>query len=209
MGGGKSLFRLFYQTTSLKTFTKMTNLDYSMNAFQIKPYQLKSEKCSGGKLSKIRITGLTAANAVGDKLTMFVIGKVKKPQCFNNVKFLPCRYRNQQKSWIDRELFEERVREMDKKFVYEGRKVALVIGNCPVHPQIENLKSIKLFFLSLNTTSQTQPMDQGVTRLLKLYYRKNVVRKMIRIVEKKNTLSKISFLLGMQMLCSLELSTGR
>ena len=53
-----------------------------MNAFQIKPYQLKSEKCSGGKLSKIHITGLTAANAVGDKLTMFVIGKVKKPQCF-------------------------------------------------------------------------------------------------------------------------------
>ena len=104
------------------------------------------------------------------------------------MKFLPCRYRNQQKSWIDRVLFEERVREMDKKFVYEGRKVALVIGNCPVHPQIENLKSIKLFFLSLNTTSQTQPMDQGVTRLLKLYYRKNVVRKMIRIVEKKNTL---------------------
>ena len=52
-------------------------------------------------------------------------------------------------------------------------------------------------------------MDQGVTHLLKLYYRKNVVRKMIRIVEKKNTLSKISFLLGMQMLCSLELSTGR
>ena len=193
MGGGKRLFRLFYQTTSLKTFTKIVNLDYSMNAFQIKPYQLKSEKSSGGKLSKIRITGLTAANAVGDKLTMFVIGKVKKPRCFNNVKFLPCRYRNQQKSWIDRVLFEERVREMDKKIVYEGRKVALVIGNCPVHPQIENLKSIKLFFLSLNTTSQIQPMDQGLTCSLKAYYRKNVVRKMIRIVEKKTLSQKFLF----------------
>ena len=36
MGDGKRLFRLFYQTMSLKTFTALTNLDYSMNAFQIK-----------------------------------------------------------------------------------------------------------------------------------------------------------------------------
>ena len=40
-----------------------------------KIYQLKSEKCSGGKLSKIRMTGMAAANAVGDKIPMFVIGK--------------------------------------------------------------------------------------------------------------------------------------
>ena len=65
-----------------------------------KTYQLKSEKCSGGKLSKIRITGMAAANPVGDKIPVFVIGKSS----------------------------------------------ALVIGNCPAHPHIENLKSIKLFF---------------------------------------------------------------
>ena len=54
-----------------------------------KTYQLKSEKCSGGKLSKVRITGMASANAVGDKLPMFVIGKARKPRCFKNVKFLP------------------------------------------------------------------------------------------------------------------------
>ena len=32
-----------------------------------KSYQLKTEKCSGGKHSKIRITGLAAANVVGNK----------------------------------------------------------------------------------------------------------------------------------------------
>ena len=32
-----------------------------------KTCQLKSEKCSGGKLSKVRITGMITANAVGDK----------------------------------------------------------------------------------------------------------------------------------------------
>ena len=59
-----------------------------------KSYQLKTEKCSGGKHSKIRIIGLTAANAVGSK---FVIGKAKKPRCFKNIKTLRYRYRAQKK----------------------------------------------------------------------------------------------------------------
>ena len=54
-----------------------------------KTYQLKSEKCSGGKLSKVRITGMASANAAGDKLSMFIIGKARKSRCFKNVKFLP------------------------------------------------------------------------------------------------------------------------
>lgn len=45
--------------------------------------QLKSEKCSGGKLSKVCIIGMEPANPVGDKITMFVIGKaVKKCKVF-------------------------------------------------------------------------------------------------------------------------------
>ena len=47
-------------------------------------------------------------------------------------------------------------------FAFEGRIVAFVIDSCPAHPHIFNLKSIKLYFLPPNTTSKTQPMDQGV-----------------------------------------------
>ena len=57
----------------------------------------------------------------------------------------PCHYRNQRKRWVDAVLSEEWVRDMDKKFVSEAGKVALVISNCPAHPQIEKLKSIKFF----------------------------------------------------------------
>ena len=35
----------------------------------------KSEKCSGGKSSKVHRTGMASANAAADKLPMFVIGK--------------------------------------------------------------------------------------------------------------------------------------
>ena len=53
-----------------------------------KIYQLKLEKCYGGKLRKICITGMAPANAMADKLSIFVIGKAKNPWSFKNVKFL-------------------------------------------------------------------------------------------------------------------------
>ena len=119
------------------------NLDYFIKPFR-KKLNLKGEKCSGGKNSKMRLTGLAAANMIGEKLPMFVIGKSQKPRCFKYIKSLPCRYRAQKKSWMNSELFEEWVREQDEKFENEGRKVALIIDNCPAHPVIENLKSITL-----------------------------------------------------------------
>ena len=125
---------------------------------------------------------------------MFVIGKAKNPRCFKNVKFSPCCYRNQRKSWMDGKLFEEWFRELDRKFACEGRNVAFVIGNCPAHPHIDYLQAIKLYFLPPHTISRTQPMDQGVIRLLKAKCRKNVVRKIIQSAEKKKTFPKILLL---------------
>ena len=71
---------------------------------------------------------------------------------------------------MDGALFEESVRELNRKFASERRSIVLVIDNFPAHPYIENLKSIKLFFLPPNTTSATRPMDQGVIRSLKAKY---------------------------------------
>ena len=72
-----------------------------------KTYHLSGEKCSGGKNSKVRLTGMAAASATGEKLELFVIGKSKKPRCFKNVKRFPCRYKAQKKSWMTGVLFED------------------------------------------------------------------------------------------------------
>ena len=60
-------FGLFYQALPKKTL------------------HLKDEKCTGGKHSKIRLTGIAATNMNGDKLPMFVIGRSNKPRCFKGV----------------------------------------------------------------------------------------------------------------------------
>ena len=69
--------------------------------YQDKSLLDKVERCSGGKHSRVKPTGLAAGNAIGEKLPLFVIGKSAKPRCFSGVKSLPCRYRSQKRAgWM-------------------------------------------------------------------------------------------------------------
>ena len=65
---------------------------------------------------------------------------------------------------MDSEIFANYARRFDAKFHVKGRKVTLIIDNCPAQRNDDNLKAIKLVFLPPNSTSKTQPMDQGVIR---------------------------------------------
>ena len=131
---------------------------------------------------------------------MFVIGKSVKPRRFKGIKTLPCRYRAQHKSWMSEELFEDWVHELDRKFAVSKRKIALIIDNCTVYPHVENLKSIELIFLPPNTTSHTQPMNQGIIRALKAKYRSLAVRKPILAMDKKELIPTFSIFSAMYML---------
>ena len=128
-------FRLFFQCLPNKT------------------YHFKSQTCSGGKNSKVRLTAMAAGNAIGEKIPMFVIGKPKTPRYFKHIKNLPCKYKSQKKSWRDSQIFEEWVRKLDQKFRIEGKKIALLIDKCPAHPSVSNLINVQLVFLPPNTTS--------------------------------------------------------
>ena len=147
-----------WEQTTLPTILSKYDLNQIYNPHEFgllyrtqpkKSLHLKNENCVGGKHSKLRLAGLTAANAVGEKLHLFVIGKSKRPQCFKHIKHLPCRYRSQKKSWMDSILFEEWVREVDRRFTKEGRRIVLLVDNCPAHPSIDNLVSTELIFLPL------------------------------------------------------------
>ena len=133
-------------------------------------------------------------------MAMFVIGKASKPRLFKGVRNLPWHYRAQCKSWMTAKLFEEWVRQLDQKFSAANRKIALTIDNCTVHPDVEQLNSIELIFLPPNTTSHTQPMNQGIIRASKAKYRSLAVRKLIAALEKKNPVPTISILSAMTML---------
>ena len=150
-GGVTSEMTAPWTETTLQTILQNYDKDDIYNAdkfglfyqaLQKKTLHFKNEKCTGGKHSKIRLTGMAAANMAGEKLPMFVIGKAAKPRCFKNIKQLPCRYRSQKNSWMNAELFEDWVRYLDRKFEADGRKISLILDNCPSHPDIGGLASI-------------------------------------------------------------------
>ncbi|KAI6648433.1 Tigger transposable element-derived protein 4-like [Oopsacas minuta] len=65
---------------------------------------------------------------------------------------------------------------------FDDRKIAMILDNFSGHPNL-NLSHIKLFFLPPNTTSMTQPMDAGLSKNLKHYYRRFLARKRLLAVD--------------------------
>ena len=99
-------------------------------------------------------------------------------------------------------LFDEWVKKLDKKFEKENREAILIVNNCPAYPIIEGLKAVELVFMPWNTTSKTQPMDQGVIRSLKAKYCKKIIQRLIRAVDLKKKFPKTSVLDALQWLTS-------
>uniref|UniRef100_A0A8C4SC05 HTH CENPB-type domain-containing protein n=1 Tax=Erpetoichthys calabaricus TaxID=27687 RepID=A0A8C4SC05_ERPCA len=145
-----------------------------------KTLSFKGQSCSGGKLSKEQITVLVGCNSDGcEKLPLFVIGKSLKPLYFKNVRTLPIEYTANKKAWM--------------------RKVAMIIDNCPAHPNVV-LKPVKLIFLPPNT-SVLQPCDQGIMQNMKFFYWKQLLRKYLLAIEANEDFS-INLLDALHMLHS-------
>ena len=92
-----------------------------------------------------RVTILVCANMSGsEKLPLLAIGKFKKPRCFRGVTCLPVEYEANRNAWMTAAIFEEWLRKWDEKLGRRGRKIALFVDNCSVHPHISSLNFIEL-----------------------------------------------------------------
>ena len=166
----ETILPTLFARNQLKNIFNADEFGLFYEALASKSLHFRGKCCSGGKHSKVCLTGMVASNALCEKIPTFVIGKSGNPRCFKHVHNLPCRYRSQKKAWMDGTLFEEWLRKLDK-FEMQGRKIIMIVDNCPAHPEVSGLKAIKLQFLPPNATSCTQPMDQGVIRyILILFY---------------------------------------
>ena len=61
-------------------------------ALSSKSLDFRGKHCSGGKHSKRQLTGRATPNALGEKISMFMIGKSASPRCFKHICNLYCRY---------------------------------------------------------------------------------------------------------------------
>ena len=145
------------------------------------------EQLNGSKKALERITVLLCANMSGsDKLKPLVIGKSKIPRCFKGIDMdtLPVLYCANSNAWMTSVIFLQWVKDWDIALIRENRKILPLIDNCPTHPKIKSLKNIRLEFLPANTTSLIQPLDQGIIKNVKTFYRKELVQMIISIIDK-------------------------
>lgn len=179
------------------------NADETALFYKLQPDRtvtFKGDSCAGGKRSKERITVLVAANMTGtEKVPLFVVGKAHKPRCFKNIRTLPTEYSANSKAWMTGELFKKWLLKFDRRMELGKRQVLLIVDNCSAHKVDAELKATRLVFLPANTTAALQPMDQGVIRNIKCFYRRHMIERMTLCTGNQKT-STITLLTAMHML---------
>ncbi|XP_064463598.1 tigger transposable element-derived protein 4-like [Ornithodoros turicata] len=114
-----------------------------------------------------------------EKLPLFVIRKRSKPRCFKNIPTLPTEYTAHKKARMTADLFKQWLKTWDRKLELRNRKVLLIVDNCTAHKMDVELRAIGLAFLPANTTAALQPMDQGVIKNTKTFYRRHMLERLI------------------------------
>lgn len=161
-------------------------------------YIAKEESSMPGfKAAKDRLTLLLGGNAAGDcKLKPMMVHRAENPRAVKGIvkTTLPVIWKANKKGWVTVSLFEDW---FSHYFVPEVKKycedksipfrVILLVDNAPGHPQALQYHhpNVKIIFLSPNTTSILQPMDQGVIVTFKALYLRQTFEMLLKATDKE------------------------
>ncbi|GBL94689.1 Tigger transposable element-derived protein 4 [Araneus ventricosus] len=128
----------------------------------------------------------------GEIEKLLAIGKAAKPRCFKNldVQKLPVIWKSNKKAWMTAAIMEECLKTLTAKMKKERSDILLFLDNATCHPHIE-LSNIQLAWFTPNTTSVTQPMDQGFIRCVKVNYRKFLMQSLLANMKTASNASDI------------------
>lgn len=170
---------IFEETMTADIF----NADETGLFYPMTPDKFLGESSVGGKLSKVRITILVAANMSGtEKRKLLVIGKSANPRYFKNEQ-LSIKYKSNSKAWMTSEIFTNELMEWDERLRRKNRNIVLLVDNCLAHPAVK-LNQIKLIFMPCNTSSKLVQNHS-----LKSHYRKVLLMRMLEAIDNGKTFS--------------------
>jgi hypothetical protein len=92
---------------------------------------------------------------------------------------LPVTWHSNRTAWMNSKIFTEWLYALDKIMQKQKRMILLFLDNAPVHPPDVKLQNVILKFFPANSTAQIQPLDQGIIRTFKAYYRRYLVKHII------------------------------
>jgi len=138
---------------------------------------LATTSIPGVKKDKSRVSIILCSNATGtERLPPWVIGKAKQPRALRgvNISAIGCVWRASTRGWVNQSIIAEW---LSAFYSYvENRKVLLLMDNFSAHLIGLQLQppplNITVQLLPKNSTSLYQPLDQGIIKNFKSYYRK-------------------------------------
>lgn len=123
------------------------------------------------------------ANMTGSDITSIVIGKSKNTRPFRG-KTITSRYYCQPKAWMNSEIFDKELKLFNARIKRENRRVLLFLDNFSGHNTIVEFENVGIVYFPPNTTSITQPCDQGIIRSFKAKYRHQMLKRMLIELDK-------------------------
>jgi hypothetical protein len=144
----------------------------------------------GVKKEKTRISLALTSNATGtDRMAVWAIGKAAVPHALRGVNLtaMSVVWRNNQKAWMNHLIMQEWLQAF---YNYIGqRQVILLMDNLKAHVKGVRLlpppRNIRIEWFPANSTSIYQPLDQGIIRTTKHYYKRHWMKYMVYQYERE------------------------
>ena len=107
---------------------------------------------------------------MGDIIPLLIIGKPENRRQMKRLKNVWFTYYINDTAWVTEQIFFDYCLKLNNEFV-KKKSILLFIDNCKAHPNNLSFSNLKIIFLPAYTTSVLQPMDAGVIKCCKIYYR--------------------------------------
>ena len=173
--------------------TTLTKLAVFLTLLASQTYASEEESVRGSKhiTSKDRMSLLLCTNMTGtDKRKPLIIGKSHRPTALKrrsiSIRQLVIEYYSNENGWMTTPIFQCWLKGWNKELIKQKCEILLLIDSAPSHI-VDNsgYSNIKVQFLPPNTTSQIQPLDQGIIRVTKCHYRKMICELYLDGIEDK------------------------
>jgi hypothetical protein len=100
-------------------------------------------------------------------------------------------WKSNKKAWMTTALMEEWLKGFNERMKQQKRSILFFLDNATCHPHL-GLSNVQLAWFPPNTTSVTQPMDQGMINCVKVNYRKLVMKLLIANMELSSSASELA-----------------
>lgn len=138
----------------------------------------EERKCFSDKLQKERLVISLCCNAAGGKEPPLILSKSLHFKYFKktNISNLGVCWKFSEKGSMTVNIFQEWLEELNEKMKIQNRKIVLFLDKSPSHFTNFVPSNIKLVFLPQKNANKFQPVEQGIKKSFKMFYRRKLIK---------------------------------